>query len=128
MVSSSAFLLPISLIRDVIDCIRVVDSTLIHLGRKGTLQPITMSIRTRQGRKTVTLITGLETFSIPPLEFAEELKKSCAGSTTVQPLQGSSPKLGLMEVMVQGSQVKVVTEALLARGVPKKWIKEGDKK
>lgn len=87
-----------------------------------------MSIKTRQGRKTVTVITGLETFSIPPDEFAEELKKACAGSTTVQPLQGSSPKLGLMEVMVQGSQVKVITEALVSRGVPKKWIKEGDRK
>ncbi|RYG95601.1 MAG: hypothetical protein EON58_13845 [Alphaproteobacteria bacterium] len=96
--------------------------------RKGTLQPVTMSVKTRQGRKTVTIITGLETFSIPPDEFAEELKKLCAGSTTVQPLQGASPKLNLSEVMVQGSQIKVVTESLLARGVPKKWIKEGDKK
>jgi len=32
-----------------------------------------------------------------------------------------------MEVMVQGSQVKVVTEALVGRGVPKKWIREGPK-
>ena len=32
--------------------------------------------------------------------------------------------------MVQGSQVRLVTEALLAKGVPRKWIKEaeGDKK
>jgi translation initiation factor 2D len=97
------------------------------LDRKGNLQPITITTKTRQGRKQVTLITGLETFSIPPDEFAEELKKLCAGSTTVAPLVGSSPKLGLMEVMVQGSQVKVVTEALVGRGVPKKWIKEGGK-
>jgi translation initiation factor 2D len=97
------------------------------LYRKGNLQPITITTKTRQGRKQVTLITGLETFSIPPDEFAEELKKLCAGSTTVAPLVGSSPKLGLMEVMVQGSQVKVVTEALVGRGVPKKWIKEGGK-
>lgn len=87
-----------------------------------------MTVKTRQGRKTVTVITGLETFSIVPEEFAEELKKLCAGSTTVQPLQGASPKLNLSEVMVQGSQVKVITEALVARGVPKKWIREGDKK
>jgi translation initiation factor 2D len=32
--------------------------------------------------------------------------------------------------MVQGSQVKIVTEALLSKGIPKRWIKEaeGDKK
>jgi translation initiation factor 2D len=96
--------------------------------RKGTLQPITLSVKTRQGRKTITLITGLETFSIAPEEFAEDLKKLCAGSTTVSPLAGASPKLGLSEVMVQGSWVKVITDALVMRGVPKKWIKEGDKK
>jgi len=28
--------------------------------------------------------------------------------------------------MVQGSQGKVITDALVARGVPKPWIKEGD--
>jgi translation initiation factor 2D len=28
--------------------------------------------------------------------------------------------------MVQGSQVKVITEALVARGIPKRWIKEGE--
>lgn len=87
-----------------------------------------MTVKSRQGRKSVTIITGLETFSIDADDFAEELKKLCAGSTTVQPLQGASPKLKLSEVMVQGNQVKVVTEALLARGVPKKWIREGDKK
>jgi translation initiation factor 2D len=33
--------------------------------------------------------------------------------------------LGLSEVMVQGNQVKVVTNVLVERGVPRKWIKEG---
>ena len=46
--------------------------------------------------------------------------------TAVQPLNGASPKLNLQEIMVQGSQVKVITEALLERGVPKRWIKEAD--
>ena len=43
---------------------------------------------------------------------------------TVQPLSGASPKLNLKEIMVQGSQIKLVTEALEAKGVPRKWIKE----
>ena len=46
--------------------------------------------------------------------------------TIAQPLPGSSPKLLLNEVLVQGSQVKAVTEVLLAKGIPKRWIKEGD--
>lgn len=51
-------------------------------------------------------------------------------SILVQPLNGASPKLNLQEIMVQGSQVKIVTEALLSKGIPKRWIKEaeGDKK
>jgi translation initiation factor 2D len=28
--------------------------------------------------------------------------------------------------MVQGSQVKLITEALVSRGIPKRWIKEGE--
>jgi len=94
--------------------------------KKGTLQPVTLTVKTRQGRKTVTHITGLETFSIDIDEFAEELRKLCAGSASVQPLSGASPKLGLQEIMVQGSQVKLVTEALMGKGVPKRWIKEGE--
>ena len=41
-----------------------------------------MSVKTRQGRKTVTLIASLETFGIDVEAFAEELKKLCAGSST----------------------------------------------
>ncbi|OCF31922.1 translation initiation factor 2D [Kwoniella heveanensis BCC8398] len=94
--------------------------------KKGSLQPITMSVKTRQGRKTVTHVSGLETFSVDIDSFAEEMRKACAGSASVQPLPGASPKLNLQEIMIQGNQIKAVTEALLARGVPKRWIKEGE--
>ncbi|WVR06767.1 hypothetical protein IAU60_003802 [Kwoniella sp. DSM 27419] len=94
--------------------------------KKGPLQPITMTVKTRQGRKTITHVSGLETFSVDVDSFAEEMRKVCAGSASVQALPGASPKLNLQEVLVQGSQVKNVTEALLRRGIPKRWIKEGD--
>ena len=55
------------------------------MSRKGTLQPITLTVKTRQGRKTVTHVTGLETFSIDVDEFADELRKVCAGSASGQP-------------------------------------------
>ncbi|ORX35611.1 hypothetical protein BD324DRAFT_642848 [Kockovaella imperatae] len=94
--------------------------------KKGAMQPVLISVKTRQGRKTVTLISGLETFGIDLEDFAEELKKLCAGSTAIQPLQGASPKLNLREIMVQGTQTKIVTDALVDKGVPKRYIKEGD--
>jgi len=50
--------------------------------RKGAMQPITMSVKTRQGRKTITHVSGLETFSIDIDEFAEVLRKLCAGSAS----------------------------------------------
>lgn len=43
--------------------------------------------------------------------------------TTVTPLQG---KTNDMEVMVQGRQIKAVTELLIAKGVPKRWIESTD--
>lgn len=87
-----------------------------------------MTVKTRQGRKTITTITSLETFSIDVDEFAEEIRKVCAGATSIQPLSGASPKLGLREVMVQGNQVKIVERVLMERGVPRRWIKEGERK
>jgi translation initiation factor 2D len=50
--------------------------------KKGTLHPVQIATKTRQGRKMVTLITGMETFGVDPDEMAEELKKICAGSAT----------------------------------------------
>ncbi|WWC69900.1 uncharacterized protein I206_103843 [Kwoniella pini CBS 10737] len=92
--------------------------------KKGTLQPISMTVKTRQGRKTVTHLWGLETFNIDIDLFAEELRKKCAGSASVGLLPGSSPKLNLQEIQIQGSQVKLIIECLINKGIPKKWIKE----
>lgn len=50
--------------------------------RKGALQPINLSVKTRQGRKVVTIITGVEAFGVNATEFAEELRRVCAGSAS----------------------------------------------
>ncbi|KAL7422036.1 hypothetical protein Q5752_003809 [Cryptotrichosporon argae] len=92
--------------------------------RKGPLMHVSISTKARQGRKMVTLVAHLEGFGLDPDAFAEEMRKKCAGATSVQPLTGASPKSGLKEVLVQGSQGKAVVEALLAKGVPRRWIKE----
>jgi translation initiation factor 2D len=44
-----------------------------------------MAVKTRQGRKVVTIVAGLETFGIDVEDFAEELKRLCAGSASGKP-------------------------------------------
>ncbi|QDS77004.1 hypothetical protein FKW77_006114 [Venturia effusa] len=95
--------------------------------KSGAPPKITIVLETRSGNKTVTKVSGLEAYYINPVPLAEELRKACAGSTSVERLQGSSPKNPVMEVMVQGPQKDVVTKALEKRGVEKKWIEVVDK-
>ncbi|KAG6837743.1 hypothetical protein H0H93_001669 [Arthromyces matolae] len=90
--------------------------------KKGELKPIQIVMKVRQGRKLCTLISGFEPFLVVNAEdMAEDLRKSCAGSTSVSPLPGKTAGSG-MEVMVQGKQSQVVLEYLTAKGIPKKWI------
>ncbi|KAF9933279.1 hypothetical protein BGZ67_004358 [Mortierella alpina] len=94
---------------------------------KGGVKPIQITQEIRTGRKTVTKVSGLEHFMVDVDAFAHELQVLCAGSVAITPLVGASPKLNLREVMVQGPQVKNVTEVLQERGVPKKFIEILDK-
>ncbi|KAG8704625.1 hypothetical protein FRC08_002125, partial [Ceratobasidium sp. 394] len=87
--------------------------------KKLPLPPIVIQIKARQGRKVVTLTTGIEAFGLDPGAIAEELKKRCASSTSVSPC-AEKPKN--LEVMVQGDHAKPVASLLLELGVPKKWI------
>jgi len=50
--------------------------------RKGKLNPISVAIKMRQGRKAVTLITGFEPFLVNVDELGEELRKLCAAQTS----------------------------------------------
>ncbi|KAI9729218.1 MAG: hypothetical protein M1834_007010 [Cirrosporium novae-zelandiae] len=84
-------------------------------------------LETRSGNKTVTKVSGLEVFYISPATLSEELQKSCASSTSVSQLVGSSPKNPVMEVMVQGPQKANVLSALEKRGVRKEWVDVVDK-
>lgn len=109
---------------------------LIGTSRKGQLQPISVTVKARQGKKQSTLITGHEPFMLSSEYLAETLRTRCATSTSgkrtltrslpaahhlvVSPLKGSSK---MEEVLVQGKQIKAVVEFLEQTGVPKKWIK-----
>jgi translation initiation factor 2D len=90
------------------------------------LPPISTAIKIRQGRKTVTVITGFEPYGITAEFLADELKKVCASATSIAPLAGASKGSNAMEVMVQGKHLLTVSKLLQARGIPKKRIQEAD--
>lgn len=95
--------------------------------KAGAAPRVTIVLETRSGNKTVTKVSGLEAFFIAPQPLADELRKTCAGSTSVDQTAGSSSKNPVMEVMVQGPQSQVVLAALEKRGVDKRWIDVVDK-
>ncbi|KAG6890228.1 hypothetical protein C0995_010241 [Termitomyces sp. Mi166 len=94
--------------------------------KKGELKPIQVVMKVRQGRKVSTLISGFEPFLVLNAEdMAEDLRKTCAGATSVSPIPGKHAGSG-MEVMVQGKQSQAVMEYLTGKGIPKKWIETHD--
>ncbi|RMZ67213.1 rna binding ligatin tma64 [Pyrenophora seminiperda CCB06] len=95
--------------------------------KAGAPPKIQITLETRSGNKTVSKVHGLEPYYIAPQPLADELRKTCAGSTSVDKLQGSSPKAPVMEVMVQGPQKDAIMKALEKRGVNKNWIEVVDK-
>ncbi|KAF8968770.1 hypothetical protein BDZ97DRAFT_1654726 [Flammula alnicola] len=94
--------------------------------KKGSVAPIQVVIKIRQGRKASTLISGFEPFLVVDAEeMAEDLRKACAGATSVSPIPGKPAGSGL-EVLVQGKQSSAVLDYLTAKGIPKKWIQISD--
>ena len=95
--------------------------------KAGTAPKIQIMLETRSGNKTVTKVSGVEAFHISPQHLAEELQKTCASSTSVGHLVGSSPKSPIKEILIQGPQKEAVSKALERRGVNRQWINVMDK-
>ncbi|KAI8943496.1 hypothetical protein NX059_001498 [Plenodomus lindquistii] len=95
--------------------------------KAGAPPKIQITLETRSGNKTVSKVHGLEHYHIAPQPLADELRKTCAGSTSIDKLQGSSPKAPIMEVMIQGPQKDAILRALEKRGVNKSWVEVVDK-
>ncbi|KAL8291415.1 hypothetical protein RQP46_002393 [Phenoliferia psychrophenolica] len=90
--------------------------------KKGAPPAVKVAIKT-VGKRMVTLISGFEPWGLFTADdLAEDLRHRAASSTAVQQIQGSSPKAPKYEVMVQGSHESLVTQALVARGLPKLYI------
>ncbi|TKA25534.1 hypothetical protein B0A50_05395 [Salinomyces thailandicus] len=97
--------------------------------KSGAPPKVHITLETRSGNKTVTKISGLEAYYISPRPLADELRKACAGSTSVEPLAGAAKKneREVMEVMIQGPQKDAVVKALERRGVSARWVEFLDK-
>jgi translation initiation factor 2D len=97
--------------------------------RSGTPPKVHITLETRSGNKMVTKVSGLEVYYVNPRPLADELRKVCAGSTSVEPLAGGAKKTEkpVEEVMVQGPQKDAVIKALEKRGVNVRWIEVLDK-
>jgi translation initiation factor 2D len=97
--------------------------------KSGTPPKVTITLETRTGHKTVTKVSGLEAYHVNPRPLADELRKTCAGSTSVEPLAGAAKKneKQVMEVMIQGPQKDAVLKALERRAVEKRWVEVVDK-
>lgn len=91
--------------------------------KPGAAPKIQIMLETRSGNKTATRVWGLEAYFVREQPLADELRKSCASSTSVEP-----SRLGKgMEVMVQGPQTDAVIKALERRGVRRQWVEVNDK-
>lgn len=95
--------------------------------KAGTPPKIQLLLENRQGKKTVTKVSGVEPFGVDPKAMADELQKTCAGSASVAQLMGSSPKNPVMEITVQGPQKKAVEAYLEKRGVAGRFVNVVDK-
>ncbi|KAJ5291330.1 hypothetical protein N7478_000581 [Penicillium angulare] len=93
--------------------------------KAGSPPKVNITLEKRTGSKTITKVSGLEVFGIIPSLLAEELQKKCASSTSVTQAVGA-PK-GVMEVLVQGDQRKVLDTALSRRGLRSQWTDVVDK-
>lgn len=99
----------------------------IQKPKPGPPSPLLITLETRAGSKTCTRISGLEPYSISPSLLAEELRRVCAGSASVELIQGCSPRDPRYEVVVQGPQREIVGKSLERRGVKVKWVEVVDK-
>ena len=91
--------------------------------RKGKPKPVEIIQEIRQGRKTVTKVTGVEHFDLQVEELCKELTRLCASSVTLyvscdgifdwlsrldNPIHATSPKNLMHEILVQGPHIKHV--------------------
>ncbi len=94
--------------------------------KKGDAPRIKVNVEIRAGRKTITKVSNFEDFQLDPVALSEELRKKCAGATSLGEVKGTKPGTTI-EVTIQGSQVKSVAEVLAIHGIKTSWLIVADK-
>lgn len=88
--------------------------------KSGQPPKITITLESRQGKKVVTRIKGLEVFGVDVGKFMDELKSVAASSVTKGPVEGGGKAAEmLVEVMVQGDKSGEVDKLLVKAGIRK---------
>lgn len=94
---------------------------------KGAAQAVKIEVRTRQGRKVITLITSLEVYGIDAEAFAGELMRIVGAAASSSKLPSSSAKYPKYEIFVQGDQRKTILELLEAQhGLNERFVQVHD--
>lgn len=103
-------------------------TTTVYKPKPGHPPKLSVSLENRMGNKTVTKLTGLEQFGVDAHSLADELRRACAASTSVDRASGVKKGIEAWEVMVQGKRTKDVL-AVLERGfgVKEEWVDVVDK-
>ncbi|MCO5549617.1 hypothetical protein L7F22_003090 [Adiantum nelumboides] len=90
---------------------------------KGAAQLVKVEIKTRQGRKVISLITNVEIYAIDAEQFAADLMRIVGASASCSTLPGSTAKHPKHEIFVQGDQRKAIFELLESQhGLDRKHV------
>ncbi|PWN33590.1 uncharacterized protein FA14DRAFT_180229 [Meira miltonrushii] len=90
---------------------------------KGAAQLVKVEIKTRQGRKVISLITNVEVYAIDAEQFAADLMRIVGASASCSTLPGSTAKHPKHEIFVQGDQRKAIFDLLESQhGLDRKHV------
>ncbi|NXS06725.1 EIF2D factor, partial [Neodrepanis coruscans] len=93
--------------------------------RKGTIEPIDITIAQRSANKKVTIIKNLELYGLDPQCVANTLQQKVQASATLTPVPGAKDRV---QVQIQGNQIHHLAKMLLEEyQLPRKYIQGLDK-
>ncbi|NWI59173.1 EIF2D factor, partial [Calyptomena viridis] len=88
--------------------------------RKGTIEPIDITIAQRSSNKKVTIIKNLELYGLDPQSVANILQQKVQASATLTPVPGAKDRA---QVQIQGNQIHHLAKMLLEEfQLPRKYI------
>ncbi|KAF3924140.1 Ligatin [Arthrobotrys entomopaga] len=91
--------------------------------KAGQPPKVVITLESRQGKKVVTRVRGMEVFGVDVGKFMDDLKSVAASSVTKGPIEGGGKAAeGMVEVMVQGDKSGEVEKILVKAGIRKAYL------